>query len=169
VKDLNLLFFFSDKNYIEKKIKKEERFFDLILIVVFDKGELSYMDLIDKESNFSNFGLDSRLIKAVSKMGINHPTLVQLHGIPLALKGIDILARARTGSGKTLAYLLPILQKILNQKLLSQEHSLKAIILVPTVELCKQVLHVVNDLIYYCTNEIRCIHVSSDSDVQTQK
>jgi ATP-dependent RNA helicase DDX56/DBP9 len=127
------------------------------------------MELIDKESSFSNFGLDSRLLKAIEKMGIEHPTLVQLHGIPLAMKGTDILARARTGSGKTLAYLLPIMQKILNVKLISQDPSLKALILVPTVELCKQVLEVITNLIHYCETEIKCIHISSDSDVQTQR
>ena len=127
------------------------------------------MELIDKESNFSNFGLDNRLLKAIEKMGLEHPTLVQLHGIPLAMKGIDILARARTGSGKTLAYLLPILQKILNTKLITQEPCLRALILVPTVELCKQVLNVVSDLIHYCSTEIKSIHISSDSDVQTQR
>ena len=46
------------------------------------------------------------------------PTLTivsnQIKALPLALKGKDIIAKARTGSGKTGAYAIPILQKILD-------------------------------------------------------
>lgn len=41
-----------------------------------------------------DFGLDSRLIKAVSKLGFVYPTLVQSKSIPLALKGKDLLVSA---------------------------------------------------------------------------
>ena len=125
--------------------------------------------LVDKENSFSSFGLDNRLLKGVEKMRFEHPTLVQTHAVPLALKGHDILARARTGSGKTVAYLLPVLQKILNGKLSEAEPHLRCLVLVPTVELCKQVLEVSLQLAAYCSKEVRCVHVSSDSDVKTQK
>jgi len=73
-------------------------------------------DLLDTRSTFASFGLDSRLLRAIAKLGYQRPTLIQSKAIPLALEGKDILARARTGSGKTAAYLLPILQKILKSK-----------------------------------------------------
>jgi len=67
-------------------------------------------------TNFSDLSLDSRLLRAISKLGYKEATLVQENTIPLALSGKDILAQARTGSGKTSAYCLPVIQKIILSK-----------------------------------------------------
>jgi hypothetical protein len=70
-----------------------------------------------KEDNtFAGLGLETRLLKGITKQNFHTPTPVQSKVIPLALEGRDILARAKTGSGKTAAYLLPILHSILKQK-----------------------------------------------------
>jgi ATP-dependent RNA helicase DDX56/DBP9 len=66
--------------------------------------------------SFAGLGLDSRLLQGIVKQNFLKPTLVQAKGIPLALAGRDVLARAKTGSGKTAAYLLPILHSILKRK-----------------------------------------------------
>jgi ATP-dependent helicase YprA (DUF1998 family) len=71
---------------------------------------------VDQETTFDSFGLDDRLRKGIYKLGFQHPTLIQSAAIPLALKGKDILARARTGSGKTGAYGIPIVQSIIPLK-----------------------------------------------------
>ena len=68
---------------------------------------------------FEDMGLDGRLLKAVSTLGWKEPTLVQEKGIPLALDGKDILAKARTGTGKTGAYLIPIINNLINMKVIS--------------------------------------------------
>lgn len=47
--------------------------------------------------------IDSRLTRSLALIGITKPTLIQQVSIPLALKGKDIVARAKTGSGKTIA------------------------------------------------------------------
>lgn len=67
-------------------------------------------------SNFSDLGLDSRLLQAISAQKYHVPTLVQSKVIPPALNGQDVLAKAKTGSGKTAAYLLPLLHAILKRK-----------------------------------------------------
>lgn len=36
------------------------------------------------------------------------PTEIQKAGIPISLKGHDVLGAAKTGSGKTLAFLIPV-------------------------------------------------------------
>lgn len=36
------------------------------------------------------------------------PTEIQKAGIPISLKGCDVLGAAKTGSGKTLAFLIPV-------------------------------------------------------------
>lgn len=62
------------------------------------------------------------------------PTEVQAAAIPHALLGRDVIATAQTGTGKTLAFLVPIMDK-----LLQQQPGLGALVLVPTRELALQI------------------------------
>jgi ATP-dependent RNA helicase RhlE len=64
-----------------------------------------------------------------------NPTEVQAAAIPHALLGKDIIATAQTGTGKTLAFLVPIMDKLLQQK----EPRFGALVLVPTRELALQI------------------------------
>lgn len=66
--------------------------------------------------DFSDLGLDPRLLQAIANQQYQAPTLVQSKVIPLVLNGQDVLAKAKTGSGKTAAYLLPVLHGILRRK-----------------------------------------------------
>jgi ATP-dependent RNA helicase DDX56/DBP9 len=77
---------------------------------------------VNEQATFSSFStiLDTRILRALADMGFARPTLVQSKAIPLALEGRDILARARTGSGKTVAYCVPVVQKILSAKNVSE-------------------------------------------------
>ena len=79
--------------------------------------------LVDSKTTFASFShvLDARILRALADMGFARPTLVQTKAIPLALENRDILARARTGSGKTAAYCIPVVQKVLNAKLVSSK------------------------------------------------
>lgn len=60
------------------------------------------------------------LFQALADLGWAHPTLIQEKAIPLALEGKDLMARARTGSGKTAAYAVPVIQRILTSKQVTQ-------------------------------------------------
>lgn len=81
-----------------------------------------------QEPTFSEFGLDPRLIQAVSRLSYRRPTPVQSKVIPLALEGqLDVVARAKTGSGKTAAYCLPILEAILRRKKVMQPDPMKLV------------------------------------------
>lgn len=66
-------------------------------------------------------------------MGIDRPTPVQLHCIPAALDGRDVLGCSKTGTGKTLAFALPILQT-----LAKDPYGIFALVLTPTRELAFQ-------------------------------
>lgn len=66
--------------------------------------------------SFTDLDLDPRLVQAVAELKYHKPTLVQRKAIPVALKGQDVLCKAKTGSGKTAAYVLPVLQAILKRK-----------------------------------------------------
>ncbi|CAM9708036.1 unnamed protein product, partial [Ectocarpus sp. 8 AP-2014] len=116
-----------------------------------------------------DFGLDRRLVKAVAKMGFVYPTLVQNKCIPLALRGKDLLVRARTGSGKTAAFALPLLQKILRRKEAEPglPRGVRAVVLVPTRELCDQAsssarAHL-SELMHYCRDQVSLLALVDDN------
>ncbi|CAG8482342.1 3916_t:CDS:10 [Ambispora leptoticha] len=121
----------------------------------------------------NNSELDPRLLRALSKLKYVKPTLIQEKAIPLALAGKDILARARTGSGKTAAYSLPVIQKILTakatSKLTSIHGSTRALILVPTRELAQQVTKHINELLIYCSKDIKVVNIGTNTPVELQK
>ena len=85
-----------------------------------DQTVASDEDSDDQTLTFEDMGLDGRLLKAISTLGWREPTLVQEKAIPLALDGKDILAKARTGTGKTGAYLIPIINNLINMKVISE-------------------------------------------------
>ena len=67
--------------------------------------------------------------------GIHRPFPIQALTIPDAVAGRDVCGKAKTGSGKTLAFGLPLLQVVGD----AEPGRPKAIVLVPTRELCIQV------------------------------
>ncbi len=87
---------------------------------------------------FSDFGLESRLISTVEHLGFTAPTEIQQQAIPAAMKGHDLIASSKTGSGKTLAFILPALQRLAKNRALSKRDP-RVVILTPTRELAKQV------------------------------
>jgi ATP-dependent RNA helicase RhlE len=86
--------------------------------------------------SFSELGLRAELVRAVADEGYETPTPIQAESIPLALTGRDIIGSAQTGTGKTAAFVLPILHQLAD----NPQHVLRALVLVPTRELCEQVL-----------------------------
>ncbi|XP_008323390.1 putative ATP-dependent RNA helicase DDX56 [Cynoglossus semilaevis] len=118
---------------------------------------------------FHEMGLDDRLLKAVADLGWSHPTLIQEKAIPLALQGKDLLARARTGSGKTAAYAIPLIQRILDSKQSVREQEVRALILVPTKELGRQVQTMIRQLATYCLRDVRVADISGKADLSSQR
>jgi ATP-dependent RNA helicase DDX56/DBP9 len=125
--------------------------------------------LFDKTHTWvqQDFGLDRRLIKALSKLGYIYPTLVQSKSLPITLEGKDVLLRARTGSGKTIAFALPALQKIISSKdtnkATSNVASIKVILLAPTKELVNQIEKCISDLCYYCKDIVSIFAATADN------
>ncbi|MGJ7919157.1 DEAD/DEAH box helicase [Neobacillus sp. LXY-4] len=72
---------------------------------------------------------------AWEKSGFEQLTSVQMKSIPFALEGKDVIAESPTGTGKTLSYLLPVLQKIDQER-----RGVQAVILASSQELCMQIL-----------------------------
>jgi ATP-dependent RNA helicase RhlE len=83
---------------------------------------------------FKTLGLKQPLLSGVRDAGYEQPTEIQSRAIPLVLSGKDLIGLGQTGSGKTAAFGLPILDR-----LCGGEPGLRAVVLVPTRELCVQV------------------------------
>ncbi|KAG8384237.1 hypothetical protein BUALT_Bualt04G0097000 [Buddleja alternifolia] len=131
-------------------------------------GESEEQD--EEEQSFEELGLDSRLLRALSKKSIEKPTPIQRVAIPLILEGKDVVARAKTGSGKTLAYLLPLLQKLFADSPSKRNNAPAAFILVPTRELCQQVYSEATSLIELCRVQLKVVQLTSTmspSDLKT--
>ncbi|KOR13552.1 DEAD/DEAH box helicase [Staphylococcus carnosus] len=86
-----------------------------------------------KQHPFEQFGLDPKLIDAVSDLNFNQPTEIQQRVIPKILKGTSIIGQSQTGTGKSHAFLLPLIERI--------DPSIQepqAIVVAPTRELAQQ-------------------------------
>jgi ATP-dependent RNA helicase DeaD len=91
---------------------------------------------------FEGLGLNENLVKAVTDLGFDSPTPIQLKAIPILLSGItDFVGLAQTGTGKTAAFGLPLLQLLEP----ADKHP-QALIVCPTRELCLQIC---SDLQHY--------------------
>ena len=93
---------------------------------------------MDDVMAFEDFDLHERLMIALANEEFTEPTPVQRAVVPLALEDRDLLVTAETGSGKTAAFLLPALQKLLENE--ARDSSTRVLILTPTRELARQVL-----------------------------
>ena len=90
---------------------------------------------------FAALGLRPELCDALAALGYEEPTPIQREAIPVLLAGRDVLGLAATGTGKTAAFALPLLQHIAD---LPRGDAPRALILVPTRELCMQVAEAVH-------------------------
>lgn len=125
-----------------KNKQKKGRFFERIDFSRF----INKATIIEKEeiyipsNTFSDFNINDKLKTAIANKGYIYPSPIQDKSIPQAISGRDILGIADTGTGKTAAFLIPIINKILDNK------KEKAIIITPTRELAIQIEKELNDL-----------------------
>ncbi|EDW4022187.1 TPA: ATP-dependent RNA helicase DeaD [Salmonella enterica] len=92
------------------------------------------------ETNFADLGLKAPILEALTDLGYEKPSPIQLECIPHLLNGRDVLGMAQTGSGKTAAFSLPLLNNL--------DPELKApqiLVLAPTRELAVQVAEAMTD------------------------
>jgi superfamily II DNA/RNA helicase len=93
-------------------------------------------------TTFAELGLRAEFVDALDAQGIVDAFPIQQATIRDALAGRDVCGKAKTGSGKTLAFGLPLLQRLEP----SRPGHPTALVLVPTRELAKQVVEVLQPL-----------------------
>jgi superfamily II DNA/RNA helicase len=96
--------------------------------------------------DFKGFGLDEKIMEAISYMGYKVATPIQQQAIPLIMQGRDLIACAQTGSGKTAAFILPVLHHLAR---LEHSQTTYALVLVPTRELAIQVDQQIQGFAYF--------------------
>ena len=99
---------------------------------------------------FDKLSLDERLLSGIRDLGWAETRSIQSGVIPLAIGGGDVIACAETGTGKTAAFLVPILQRFLNEPP-PQPPRTRALVLAPTRELAVQIEDQVQGLTYHTT------------------
>jgi len=100
--------------------------------------------LVPAVPSFRSLGVPETLALAFEEMGYAAPTDVQAAALPAVLKGKDVLLEARTGSGKTAVFGVACVVAG------SRALGVRAVVLVPTRELARQV-----------TEEVRAIGAGS--------
>ncbi len=88
--------------------------------------------------SFISLKIKEPLLSTLKQEKITDAYPIQTKAIPAILAGKDILGIAKTGSGKTLSYVLPILMKLQQKKVLKNRH-IRVLVIVPTRELASQI------------------------------
>jgi ATP-dependent RNA helicase RhlE len=91
-------------------------------------------------TSFQDFGLAEPIARALREENYVTPTPIQAQTIPLALTGRDVVGIAQTGTGKTASFALPILHRLLENRIRPQAKTARVLVLSPTRELSGQIL-----------------------------
>jgi superfamily II DNA/RNA helicase len=93
--------------------------------------------------SFQSIGLNENVVNAVGSMGLTVPSKIQALSSLGVSSGKHCIIADQTGSGKTLAYLLPTLQRMVEERSLGiNKNSVSPfmVVLAPTAELAMYVL-----------------------------
>lgn len=103
---------------------------------------------------FAELGVNPQIVRALSEMGIDRTFAIQELTLPLALAGEDLIGQARTGMGKTFGFGVPLLHRIGSgtSGTIPLDGTPRALIIVPTRELCMQVTSDLENASKYATS-----------------
>ncbi len=121
----------------------------------------------EKTPTFADLQVDPRIVQALQQAGIEHTFAIQALTLPVALVGSDLIGQARTGMGKTLGFGVPLLHRLaaeddaaaadaagsgnsvagrsVNGTARQRGRAPRALVMVPTRELCVQVTRDLHD------------------------
>lgn len=91
------------------------------------------MPVYSSVHQFADFAISGELKLNIATRGYTTPTPIQDQVIPHILNGRDVVGVANTGTGKTAAFLLPLIDKVMRDRLQ------KILVIAPTRELAVQI------------------------------
>lgn len=112
--------------------------------------------------NFSEFGLDERLMEGIDAMGYTTATPVQELVMQPILDGKDLIVSAQTGTGKTAAFLLPLMNKLITTP--HDAHQINAMVIVPTRELAVQIAQAMEGISYFTSVSSIAVYGGGDGN-----
>lgn len=115
-------------------------------------------------SKYSDYDFKPFLRDAIARLGFIEPTPIQKEMIPLVLRGKSAIGQAHTGTGKTHSFLLPIVQRIDEEK-----QEVQAVITSPTRELAQQIYDALQQLIEETSISARLLIGGTDKQRTIEK
>jgi len=97
------------------------------------KPVASQISVVSIKNTFNDFALCKPLQENLKERNYSKPTPIQDQAIGQIIEGRDLIGIANTGTGKTAAFLLPLINKVFNDR------SQKVLIVAPTRELAFQI------------------------------
>ena len=113
--------------------------------------------------------LNPAIVEWLKKRGYLESSLPQEMAIPEIKKGNDVLITAPTGHGKTLAAVLPLFDKILEEKSKDSKRGIKMLYITPLKSLNRDILNRVINLATYVGLEVDLRHGDTSQKVRTQQ
>ncbi|AIQ68248.1 DEAD/DEAH box helicase [Paenibacillus graminis] len=110
---------------------------------------------------FAEFGLEPKVLQAITELGFEEATPIQEQAIPIALTGSDLIGQAQTGTGKTAAFGIPLISKIARE-----EEKILALVMTPTRELAIQVAEEIGKLTRF--KGLRSLAIYGGQDIGRQ-
>ncbi|WCF06788.1 DEAD/DEAH box helicase [Paenibacillus thiaminolyticus] len=110
---------------------------------------------------FVEFGLEPKLLQAITELGFEEATPIQEKAIPVAMTGRDLIGQAQTGTGKTAAFGIPLISKID-----PSEERVVALVMTPTRELAIQVAEEIGKLTRF--KGVRSLPIYGGQDIGRQ-
>lgn len=120
-----------------------------------------YRRSMNNLKTFAEFGLEPKVLQAITELGFEEATPIQEQAIPLAMAGSDLIGQAQTGTGKTAAFGIPLISKIARE-----EEKIVALIMTPTRELAIQVAEEIGKLTRF--KGLRSLAIYGGQDIGRQ-
>ncbi len=120
-----------------------------------------YRRSMNNLKTFAEFGLEPKVLQAITELGFEEATPIQEQAIPIALTGADMIGQAQTGTGKTAAFGIPLISKIARE-----DEKILALIMTPTRELAIQVAEEIGKLTRF--KGLRSLAIYGGQDIGRQ-
>lgn len=103
------------------------------------------------EVTFEDLGVGAKLRRALSRAGVETPSVAQRSAMPAISRGENVAIQSHTGSGKTLAYLLPVICDMFDEGTGTVRadvgSGVRCVIVAPSQELAMQIVRQVEKIL----------------------